>query len=162
MTQKGAMSWLSTSSQLLLWVLLHCSLVVPLVAASGSSYFCSRNMYNSPVMRDCSFALIALPEADEHYRYYIEQQLETAPPDSDWHGWNDDRPIRQRAKVVQVPKVWSYGSCNLALLSYVEGDMKTAISLSRWADVYLAGYTLVQACLNLHSQGGAATVPGKL
>lgn len=119
-------------------------------------------MYNSPVMRDCSFALIALPEADEHYRYYIEQQLETAPPDSDWHGWNDDRPIRQRAKVVQVPKVWSYGSCNLALLSYVEGDMKTAISLSRWADVYLAGYTLVQACLNLHSQGGAATVPGKL
>lgn len=66
-------------------------------------------MYNSPVMRDCSYALTALPEADEHYRYYIEQQLQSAPPDSDWHGWNDDRPIQQRAKIVQVPKVWSFG-----------------------------------------------------
>lgn len=47
-------------------------------------------------------------------------------------------------------------------MSYVEGDSKTGISLSRWANVYLAGYNLVQACLNLHSQGGAATVLGKL
>lgn len=38
----------------------------------------------------------------------------------------------------------------------------TALSLLRWGDIYLAGYTLVQACLNLHSQGGAATVIGKL
>ena len=46
-------------------------------------------------------------------------------------------------------------------MSYVEDDHKRAFSLSRWADVYLAGYTLVQLCLNLHSQGGAATIIGK-
>ena len=57
---------------------------------------------------------------------------------------------------------WIPGSCNLALLSYVEGNSKTALSLSRWADIYLVGYSLVQACLNLHSQGGAGTVIGKL
>ena len=57
---------------------------------------------------------------------------------------------------------WLLGSCNLALLSYVEGNSRSALSLSRWEDIYLAGYTLVQACLNLHTEGGAATVIGKL
>ncbi|KAL9074319.1 MAG: hypothetical protein Q9161_002305 [Pseudevernia consocians] len=109
-------------------------------------------------MQDCSHALAALPRADGYYSWYFEQQLETAPPESDWRGWTDNRPIAFRRKVVQVPKFWNHGSCNLALLSHVDGNSKTALSLSRWADVYLAGYTLVQACLNLHSQGGAATV----
>lgn len=117
-------------------------------------------MYDSPVMQDCSQALAALPQADRFYRYYIEQQLETAPPESDWQGWTDERPSSFRMKLVQIPKFWSYGSCNLALLSYVEGNSKTALSLSRWADIYLVGYSLVQACLNLHSQGGAGTVIG--
>ena len=54
------------------------------------------------------------------------------------------------------------GSYNLALLSHAEGDSRTRLSLSRWADIYLAGFYLVQACLDLHSQGGAAIVNSKL
>ena len=53
------------------------------------------------------------------------------------------------------------GSCNIALTSYVENNYKKAVSLTRWSDIYLAGYYLAHVCLNLHSQGGAATVKGK-
>ena len=53
------------------------------------------------------------------------------------------------------------GSCNIALTSFVEGTSKRTVSLARWSEVYLAGYYLVQVCVNLHSQGGAATVKGK-
>ena len=67
-------------------------------------------MYDSPVMQDCSHALAALPRADASYRYYIEQQLETAPPEFDWQDWKDERPIYLRRKVVQVPRFWSYGT----------------------------------------------------
>lgn len=153
------MSWLSTSSSPLLWLLLHFSVRLPLLVA-GSSYFCGKNTYDSPDIRDCSYALAALPQADGFYRYYIEQQLATVPPQFDWQGWKDERPSYIKRSPIQVPKFWSYGSCNLALLSYVEGKSKTAVSFSRWADIYLAGYSLIQACLNLHSQGGAATIIG--
>ena len=180
------MSWRSASSLPPRWLLYYCLMLFLRVVTSGSSYFCSRNMYDSPVMQDCSHALATLPPADEFYRYYIEQQLKTAPPESDWQGWRDERPTIYRRKVIQVPKFWSHGkqaclrtdntnsirgkltcwrwysgSCNLALLSYVDGNSKTGLSFSRWANVYLAGYTLVQTCLNLHSQGGAATINGR-
>ena len=46
-------------------------------------------------------------------------------------------------------------------MNYVDGRSKRGTSLSRWVDIYLAGYNLMQACLNLHSQGGAATIGGK-
>ena len=45
-------------------------------------------------------------------------------------------------------------------MSYVDGPSQKRTPLSRWANVYLAGYTLMQACLNLHSRGGAAMVDG--
>ena len=53
------------------------------------------------------------------------------------------------------------GSCNIALTSHVEGTYKRTVSLARWSEIYLAGYYLVQVCVSLHSQGGAATVKGK-
>lgn len=106
---KMTMRWLWTSSSPLIWLLLRCTILVQIVAASGSSYFCSRNIYDSPVIQDCSHALAALPQADEFYRYYIEQQLQAAPPDSDWESWKDERPISFRRNLVQVPKYWSHG-----------------------------------------------------
>ena len=42
------------------------------------------------------------------------------------------------------------GSCNLALLSHIEGDSRTGLSLSRWADIDLAGFYLVQALTFTH------------
>lgn len=60
-------------------------------------------------MQDCSHTLAIFPQADGFYRYFFEQQLETAPSDSDWQGWKDERPGSLRHNVVQVPKFWSYG-----------------------------------------------------
>ena len=46
-------------------------------------------------------------------------------------------------------------------MSYVEGFYKSTVSIARWSDVYRTAYYLVQVCVNLHSQGGAAIVKGK-
>ena len=73
-------------------------------------------MYNNPGLQDCSHALAALPQVDRFYRYYVEPQLETAPPRYDWQGWADERPVTFQQKVVQVPKFWSSGK--LARLCY--------------------------------------------
>ena len=105
---KMTMCRLSTSSWPLLWLLLRCTILVQLVAARGSSYFCSKNIYDSPLIQDCSHALAALPQADGFYRYFIEQQLQAAPPEYGWESRKDERPISQQRNLVQVPKYWSY------------------------------------------------------
>ena len=60
-------------------------------------------------MQDCAHVLAALPQADDFYRYYVEPQLETAPPGADWQGWIDGRPLPFQRKLIQVPKLWSFG-----------------------------------------------------
>ena len=185
------MSWFLIPFSPLLCLVLHCSNLIRLGTASGPVFFCSRHVYDSPGLLDCSDALAALPRADSFWRYYVEPQLEVVPPVYDWLGWADLRPATFRQKITQVPKFWSSGkqacldlaihhhivrcipemmkkdleglsgSCNIALTSYVEGDYKRAASIVRWSNIYLAGYYLVQACVNLHSQGGAAVVKGK-
>ena len=74
-------------------------------------------------MQDCSHALAALPRADGFYSWYFEQQLETAPPESDWRGWTDNRPIAFRKKVVQVPKFWNHGKQACLRTSYINPIM---------------------------------------
>ena len=103
------MSWLSSLSLPLVWLVLHCSVLVILAAASNSLLFCSRNIYGSPIPEDCSHALTALPQAENYFRYYVEPQLETTGPDFDWEGWADERPPDIRRGVVQIPKFWSFG-----------------------------------------------------
>lgn len=106
---KKTMSWFWAPSSPLPWFLFHCLVLLPLVAASGSSYFCSKSIYDSPDMRDCSYALAAVPQADGFLRYYIEQQLATGPPDFNWRDWKDERPSPFQTNKVQVPKFWNYG-----------------------------------------------------
>lgn len=103
------MSWLSSISLPLVLFVLHCSLLVKLAVASNSMYLCSGHVYGSPILQDCAHALNTLPEADGFFNYYVEPQLSTAPPDFDWEGWADKRPIGLRRDLVQVPKFWSYG-----------------------------------------------------
>ena len=103
------MIWPSIKSSPLIWLLLYCSIIVTVFAASGPSFFCSRNIYNRPTLQDCSDALAALPLADQAYRFYFEQQLRAAPPESDWQGYQDARPIALRRNIVQIPKIWSKG-----------------------------------------------------
>lgn len=103
------MSWLSSISLPLALLVLQCSLLVKLVVASNSKYLCSKDIYGSPILQDCAYALNALPRADGFFNYYIEPQLLTAPPDFDWEGWADDRPFGLRRELVQIPKFWSFG-----------------------------------------------------
>ena len=103
------MPWLPASTLSLKWLLIQILVLFPWVVESRSSYFCSKAVYNSPLMPDCAHALAALPRADDYYRYYVEPQLETAPPEADWQGWIDERPSQFQRKVIQVPKFWSYG-----------------------------------------------------
>ena len=86
------MPWLLTSFSPLLWLVLHCSFLIRLGAADDPDYFCSRYVYDSPGLQDCSRALAALPRVDRFYRYYIEPQLDVAPPIYEWLGWEDGRP----------------------------------------------------------------------
>ena len=103
------MSWLLTLFSPLLWLVLHCLFLIRLGAANDPVYFCSRYIYGTPDLQDCSHALAALPRVDSNYRLYVEPQLEVAPPIYDWSGWADSRPAPFRQKVVQVPKFWSCG-----------------------------------------------------
>ena len=82
-------------------------------------------MYDNPGLQDCLQTLATLPHADRLYRYYIEPQLETAPPESDWQSWADERPSPLRQKLVQVPKFWSHGKQVCSLTDYIpEGEKK--------------------------------------
>ena len=103
------MSWFLTSFSPLLWLLLHCCIIVPMIAAGKAALFCSRDIYDNPGLQDCSRALAALPQADRFYRYYVEPQLGATPPQYDWEESMDERPVTFRQKIVQVPKVWSSG-----------------------------------------------------
>lgn len=93
----------------LLWLVLHCSILIRLGAANDPAYFCSRYTYDNPGLQDCSHALGALPRVDPYYRYYVEPQLDVTPPTYDWLGWEDQRPPTFRQNIVQVPKLWSSG-----------------------------------------------------
>ena len=106
------MPWLSSISLPLALLVLHCSLI-KFAETSNSKYHCSKNIYGSPILQDCAYALNVLPRADGFFRYYIEPQLLTAPPDFDWEGWADERPFGLRRDPVQIPKFWSYGKRDL-------------------------------------------------
>ena len=103
------MPWLPASSLSAKWLLIQIPVLFSWAVECHSSYFCSKAAYNSPIIPDCAHALAALPQADEYYRFYVEPQVETAPPKADWQGWIDERPLQYQRKVIQVPKFWNYG-----------------------------------------------------
>lgn len=103
------MSWLSSSSLPMIWLVLHFSILARSAVASGSSYFCSGFIYDRPSSQDCVYALATLPRADPNSRYYVEPQLGTNPAEPDWQGWKDERPKPFKQRMVQIPKFWSHG-----------------------------------------------------
>ena len=98
------MSWLLNSFSSFSCLALYCSILIRLGTALDPVYFCSRHIYDSPGLLDCSHALAALPRANPLWRYYIEPQVEAAPPVYDWLGWVDQRPPTLRQRVIQIPK----------------------------------------------------------
>ena len=96
-----------------LWLLFCYALLLQIVLIDGSAFFCSKEIYGVPALADCNQAINSLPTTDQSLRYFIEQQLATAPPLSDWHAWRDSRPIEEQRKPIQVPKFWAFGKAHL-------------------------------------------------
>ena len=117
------MSWLLIPFSPLLYLVLHCSILFRLGTANDPVYFCSRQIYDSPGLQDCSHALAALPRADPFWKYYIEPQLDAAPPVYNWLGWQDPRPASLRRKINQVPKFWSSGKLVRCVLEMMQNDL---------------------------------------
>ncbi|KAL6722321.1 hypothetical protein ACLMJK_001428 [Lecanora helva] len=102
-------------------------------------------------------ALSRLP-SDANKRLFVEQQLRAIRTQGDWLSITDPRPPGHQQDIVQVPKWWSCGNCNLALLSYAHDGSWLSVSASRWTDVDDRAAQLIATCLEENKQGGAITV----
>ena len=69
---------------------------------------CGRAIYGTPLVSDCLQALAATDFIDQTPRYFIEPQLLTSPPRSDWAAFNDPRFPIYRTQSIQLPKFWTY------------------------------------------------------
>ncbi|KAL2046437.1 hypothetical protein N7G274_001884 [Stereocaulon virgatum] len=140
------------------WLLFLCALLLQAVPTKGSAFFCSKEIFGVPALADCYRAVDNLPKTDKFLRYFIEEQLATGPPQADWPGWRDLRPTTEQRKSIQVPKFWAFGTCNIALLSFVHGHFHIYVSLASWNAVANAAMATLQLCLHRYGQGGAGTV----
>lgn len=106
-------------------------------------------------------ALSAVP-TDEVVQFFVEQQLRTGLPEANWVTFVDPRSPGTRREVVQLPKLWNYGACNIALLSYAHGDAGIAVSATQWLRIFAAGLQTLMSCLASNHRGGVAVVNSML
>lgn len=106
-------------------------------------------------------ALSAVP-TDDVVQFFVEQQLRTGLPEANWARFADPRTSGSQKEVLQVPKLWSHGHCNIALLSYVHGEEGVQLSAASWSKIFAAGLQTLMTCLASNHQGGAAVVNGIL
>jgi len=69
---------------------------------------CDSGLYGSPTYADCHDAFSSIPQ-DTAVRFFVEQQLRTAPPQADWTYFPDPRPLEYQQTLAQTPKWWSRG-----------------------------------------------------
>ena len=96
---------------------LHCHLsyfclLLAQVLTANATIYCSHRAFGRPSIESCKAALEAIP-MDTANRYFVEQQLRTFPPGSDWPPFVDSRPPAEQELVVQMPKFWSYSLFSL-------------------------------------------------
>ena len=102
------MHWLPRPSLLALAIELL-SLFLP-TSQALSSPTCN-NIYGNPFWADCTAALDRMPH-DSTGRFFVEQQMRTAPPAADWIAFVDGQG-RYPQSVAQLPKWWSRGEFNI-------------------------------------------------
>ncbi len=95
-------------------LLCFCLLFPQTIFVHGRVY-CNSRAYGSPVSADCSAALLNLPR-DSADQWFVEQQLRTNIPTSDWRPFVDGRPPAARDSIVQLPKWWSHSQSGLQYL----------------------------------------------
>ena len=102
------------------WIarLLYLALLLPknLDAANYDPY-CSGDVYGRPIFVDCFNGLTRFPVHDTAVRFFVEQQMRTAPPAAAWDSFKDSRPPNQRQTIVQLPKWVSYGQLSFSDLA---------------------------------------------
>lgn len=87
-----------------------------IVYATDNNVFCDSGVYGDPVSSQCIGILARFPIQDTATRYFVEQQLRTAPPQAVWNGFEDPRPSSGAQAIIQLPKWVSYGQPVLHLI----------------------------------------------
>ena len=102
-----------------MWIapLLYLTLLLPhgLHAANYDPY-CNSNIYGKPVSIECFNSLSRFPIYDTAVRFFVEQQMRTAPPVAAWYSFKDSRPAGQMQNIVQLPKWVSFGQLSFYAL----------------------------------------------
>ena len=95
-------------------------LLAPMLHAADYGTFCNRNVYGSPISIDCIGSLANFPINDYAIRWFVEQQLRTAPPQAVWDSFQDPRRPGERQTIVQLPRRISFGQSDLRFLPFEE------------------------------------------
>lgn len=69
---------------------------------------CDSLRYGSPSPGECIRALRKFPE-DRIAHFFVEQQMRSSPPLSNWAAFQDPRPKGQKENIEQLPKWIAYG-----------------------------------------------------
>ena len=93
-------------------------LLVPTLHAADYGTFCNENVYGNPISIDCIGSLANFPINDNAIRWFVEQQLRTAPPQAVWGSFQDPRSPGERQTIVQLPRRVSSGQSDLRLLPF--------------------------------------------
>ena len=93
-------------------------LLAPTLHAADYGTFCNRNVYGDPVSTDCIGSLAQFPISDNTIRWFVEQQLRTAPPQSVWSSFQDARGPAERQTLVQLPRRISWGQSDVQFLPF--------------------------------------------
>ena len=93
-------------------------LLVPTLHAADYVTFCNRDVYGSPISIDCIGSVSNFPINDYAIRWFVEQQLRTAPPRAVWNAFQDPRGPEERQTIVQLPRRLSSGQSDLRPLPF--------------------------------------------
>ena len=77
--------------------------------AANYDPYCNSDIYGKPVSTECFNALSRFPMGDTAVRFFVEQQMRTAPPAATWDSFKDLRPPGHSQTIVQLPKWVSSG-----------------------------------------------------
>lgn len=120
-------------SALAVCVLLLASLFDPCLHAAAYDTYCNSGVYGKPISVQCIGVLASFPIHDTAVRYFVEQQMRSAPPGATWDAFRDPRPPSGKQAIVQLPKWISYGQ-------------PSPQRFERIAVLLTDGYRLMQCC----------------
>ena len=85
--------------------------------AANFDPYCDSDVYGKPDLAECVSVISRFPLQDTAVRYFVEQQMRTAPPVAAWSLFRDLRSPEDRQMIVQLPKWVSYGQLSFLYLS---------------------------------------------